>query len=561
LAAILGVYAVLLLPTVGRYGIAWDEQTDIEIARSYLVPPDGWLAGSGSDPSQARLPMLAVALVYALLNRSDVILGRWVSCLVGALTLLGAYSYGRLHFDHRRGLVAAGLLATSPFFLSFARVAFTETDIYLACVLVWLLVCVARLQESPTVGRAALTGVMAGLAVSAKFTALAVFPALWFEILWGKARSRDETAPAEPQYDLRPWIVWTFVCALAGWKIGDATDPGAYTGWLRFLHYVLVLLGWLIPLLWTARHRSRISGPVATAGFVTGMALLTFLVIPPEHITNRRILRGLLGRAHGEMSYDLGFMAEAAALHVLSIVFKSGPIIGCGMLVSLLLSILQWRRPGIRFPALIFLGYFGGLVLLPLAQPFYTIPLLPILAVLAADQLSRLLSWRRWLALGLVGLAAVLWVVDLWLCVPDYNLNGYQWLGARPLAGRSSIGYRSVVQTPSDGVEQACEWLNRNAGPGERVLAYVSEWHIVRATTRDPAYTVEDGFSKSLSSNPDYVLMHINSQLRDRWGLEAPAGDVVRYPYDRGWLESHYFQVFSVPRAFGIEMASIWRRR
>ncbi|MBN2391183.1 MAG: hypothetical protein JXR84_10685, partial [Anaerolineae bacterium] len=56
-------YIALLLPTVYRQGISWDEQTDIDIARAYLTQSDGWLRGSPSDPSQTRLPMAVVAAV------------------------------------------------------------------------------------------------------------------------------------------------------------------------------------------------------------------------------------------------------------------------------------------------------------------------------------------------------------------------------------------------------------------------------------------------------------------------------------------------------------------
>ena len=264
--AVLALYAVLLLPTLTRQGISWDEQTDLSITHAYLVRPDGWLKGSNIDPSQTRLPMASVALAYGLLGVSDLTTARMVSALVGALTLLGVFVYGKARFGSFQAVLACALLAASPFFLSFARVAFTETDIYLACAFIWLLICLARFDEWPGFARAAQVGLLLGLALSAKFTSLAVLPAVWYAV--SRAGKHGQAAPRR-----------------AAW-----------------------------PLL---------------AGFMTLLALVTFLLVPPEHLANPNILRSLLWRAENEMSFDLGFMLELAALHVLSILLNpphwSGP--------------------------------------------------------------------------------------------------------------------------------------------------------------------------------------------------------------------------------------------
>lgn len=519
------LYAVLVLPAVGRQGISWDEQNDLWVAQSYLAAPDGWLAGSEIDPSQTRLPMFTVALVYKLLGTSDLITARLVSCLVGGLTLLGVYLYCKLRFNPSTGILACLLLATSPFYLSFARVAFTETDIYLACALTWLLGCVTRLQDRPTLGWAAGVGVVLGLALSAKFTALVVLPAVWYAVSQSKA-----TGPVKdlPQVKGSSVYFWN---------------------------------GWIIPLVWSVLHRSSTAPRMALASFITGLALLTFLVVPPEHLTNPAILQSLLWRAENELAFNPGFILEAAGLHIGSLIFKSGPLIGMGLLLGLLLTAFQLRgRPETRFPVLLTLFYFGGLILLPLAQTFYIVPLLPILAVFAASQFHRLLARRRAVAVGLAALAVILWAVEMSLAYPDYNLNGYQWLGERVIAGRSSIGYRSIVQTPSDGVEQAVQWLNEHAQPGERVRSYLLEWHIVQAVAPNPTYQIENGFDAP-SPEPDYVVVEINTQVRQSWWTDISRGDVFQPPYNPSWLEENYNKVFSVPRAFGIEMASVWKKK
>jgi hypothetical protein len=119
------------------------------------------------------------------------------------------------------------------------------------------------------------------------------------------------------------------------------------------------------------------------------------------------------------------------------------------------------------------------------------------------------------------------------LCYPDFNLNGYQWLGKRVVAGRATLGYRSILQTPSDGVQQAFEWLNEHARPGERVLAYLHPWHIVQATAPKPVYLIRNGFDGSLFAAPDYVVVHINAQIRQSWWTDVSKGEVFRLPYDQ----------------------------
>ena len=83
------------------------------------------------------------------------------------------------------------------------------------------------------------------------------------------------------------------------------------------------------------------------------------------------------------------------------------------------------------------------------------------------------------ISLALILLGLIWWAVEVKLCYPDYHLNGYQWLGARPFFGRSSIGYRSIVYVPSDGVQQAMEWLNDHAKAGEIAQVYGAPRHIV----------------------------------------------------------------------------------
>jgi 4-amino-4-deoxy-L-arabinose transferase-like glycosyltransferase len=568
LGLVLLCYGMLLLPAVNRQGISWDEQTDIDIARSYLVRPGGWLRGSPSDPSQTRLPMAVVAVVYALTNTDDLLTARMVSCLVGALTIVGVFVACRRDLDARKGLLAGIILATSPFFLSFARTAFTETDIFVACALAWLLAAVSRLRESGTLGWAAVTGVVLGLALSGKATTIVITPAILIHLLTFPRERQGEPLASR---DIRSGALLVAAMGAAigfGWFSLHDLPPQWREDVLLQFHFLLAFGGWAAVLIWALRHRDKVVTPLCLGVFVLALALGTFMVVPPVHTTNPAIIASLISRFEHEMGWTPAFMGEAAILHIASVIVKSSPLVGVGLLASLGTAGIQWRtRPELRFPLLTVAFYSLGLVLLPLAQTFYMIPVLPILAILGADQLLALASRRRWLALCIGALVAVGLAVDLVLCYPDFNLNGYQWIGARFIGNRSSVGYRSIVQTPSDGVEQAARWLNEHARPGDRVVAYVYPWHILEATSPDPPFRYVRGQWNSVRTRPDYVVVHINATIRQRWAAyfsgeanNARAESIWWEPYDAEWLEAHFTKVMSVRRAFGIEMASIWER-
>jgi 4-amino-4-deoxy-L-arabinose transferase-like glycosyltransferase len=564
-------YAALLLPTLGRQGISWDEQTDIDIARSYVSRPGGWFTGSDSDPSQTRLPMYVVALIYALTGRDDLLIARLVSAFLGAWTIVGVYAFCKRECDAKRGLLAAAILATSPFFLSFARVAFTETDIYVACAFAWLLVGVSHLREKRTVGSAGIVAVLLGLAISAKFTAVFLFPAVLLHTLtWPQPEPGPEHVRWRDLSGVGVLAVIMFALAWLGWSDASFAASAESDGAVAVTHYLLTVVWWGAILAWVVRRSNHTAPPLLLAVLLIPVALSTFAVVPPVHLTNPDIVRSLLGRFNNEMGWDLGFMIEASALHLACVIFKSSPLVGFGFLVGLVGTLLQWkRRREMHFPLLVVLFYFLGLVLLPIAQTFYMMPLLPILAIFGADQWLGLFSKTRLPAVPVLlgGSAAALLIVDLILCYPDYNLNGYQWLGARYIVGRSTIGYRSVVQTPSDGVQQAVQWLCDNATNGERVVAYVYPWHIVQVTCPDPRFRINSGRWASVRTGPDFVITHINHEIRQRWAAyftgranNGPAKDVFWEPYDADWLHTHFTKVASVPRAFGLEMASVWQR-
>lgn len=111
-----------------------------------------------------------------------------------------------------------------------------------------------------------------------------------------------------------------------------------------------------------------------------------------------------------------------------------------------------------------------------------------------------------------------------WLAVethrayPHYQLYGHRLVGTRWL-GAESRGYRNLIQTNSDGVQELVRWCRDHAPACARVVSFPWEDHIiadeprVRLTRRGvrldqaappPSPTIDDA---------DFVLLHINNVL------------------------------------------------
>lgn len=561
------IYLVLLLPTVGLYGIYYDEQTDMDIARSYISEPSGWLNGSSSDPANVRLPMYFVAIIFTMFKTESLFAARLVSCFMGVLILVGVYVYCKRQHDRKTGIIACLILATSPYFLSFSRVALTESDIFIACALVWLLVCLTILREKRTVGWAGVSAVVLGLALSSKISAVSVIPAVLLALLFSEDQNipRDKYASPKNIVIIASLIFLLAASIVAGWGLAYFSQTLNYSDWrFKLCHYLLILFCWITILsyVWVCRHIYM--KPLMLSSLVIILGILTFLVIPPVHTTNPSILLSLTKTRLVQYSNpSISFVPEAAALHFLSILFKSSLIIGAFLWLSFFIAVFQSRyKSKFRLPLLIFLCYFLFLLKLPFAQTFYMMPLLPILAILAADQFIVLFRRKSSysILLGIIAISSL--TIDMFLCYPDYNLNGYQWLGERYLAGKSTIGYRSIVQTTTDGIEQCLEWANKNIPSGKIAVAYVRAPHIVRAVSPNPKFQIVNGFSgpESILMDADYVIIGIDYIIRQGFGNDNPSGDIYQYPYDTKFLNTHFTKVFFVKRAFGIEVASVWRR-
>jgi hypothetical protein len=186
------------------------------------------------------------------------------------------------------------------------------------------------------------------------------------------------------------------------------------------------------------------------------------------------------------------------------------------------------------------------LLRLPWAQTFYMMPVFPVLAILLADGWFEWFDRKRATALVFAGVAAVSLGSDFARSYPDLHLNGYQWLGARPWGGRPSLGARSVVPVPTDGVEQALRFVEAHAAPGDVVVTFVRPFHIREALLPNPPFLIVDGLADPrLIRRADWVVTTVGAEIEHGYGADDPT-TVFTLPYDPTFLTRRFKKVFHV---------------
>jgi hypothetical protein len=570
LVATLILYFALALPLVARQGVHWDEQTDLEVAASYLEGLRGPFDGSPIDVINVRVPTFFVAMLDPLGLELGVRNARLVSCAVGGLAIVGVALFCVIALDVRKALLAAAILAISPYFLAFAPLAFTEGDVFITCALAWVLVAGELFRRSGVWGHAWLLGAALGLALSSKLSAVALLPAVALTAAapWRPAPRGDLRSLAPLVGILAAFGLWLLAQVLATGALdppgGRSTQP-VHPLLRAYWRYLAIVAIWVGLVAWIGPRRSERVPVLLRPVLPLLVAGVTFFVVPPVHTTNPLILSGLLGgMIGGAGDATSGFMTEAAALHLGVTLLKPGLVVGLALWLATLRAGTRFRsRPELRLPIASFAFYVAFLLTLPWAQIRYMLPPFALMAIFGADAFVDLARRRRIVAAGVavVALASLGW--DYRLTYPDLSLNGYQWVGERYLAGRSTLGYRGIAQVGEDGVEQALDWTLDNVEPGSRMASYVLARHVVRAVLEDAPFDVIDGLSEPRAlERADYVITSLNGDIRAGEGNDDPEGEVRSYPvYDRDALEREFVRAFSVRRAFDIEVASVWRRR
>lgn len=581
------VYLVLILPALPVHGLANDELIDLRIALAYLRDQWGWLIGSDGDASQARLPMYATAMANFILGTESLKVSRLLSVLYGALAIGGAYLFCARNLTPLKGVLAALLLAISPYYLAFTKVGMTEGDALVALTGVCLALATAELCRRPTVGTAGLTALAGGLAVSAKLPVAVLMPAAFIAFMILRQGRTHTSAAASTTLLLVPLLAG-LVAVVAGWwypspdsiYVVDRPYRNLPTSYLM-LHIAWVGGAWVLAAVGAWLWRERPIGRFTATGLVAAGSVLTFFVIPPVHTTNPGIIQELARMVAAGEGLPEGLRYSALIFHLLVILVKSGPAMGLLLLGSCAASLWFMRkRPVLLIPLSLIVASVAVYVFTGRAQTFYMIGVMPLLAILAADVLGEILRRSRYLFAGILALVSLNAAADLARSWPDMHLNGYQYLGERYIAHRATLGYKGVAQTPSDGNYQVMQWALENIEPDKRVVTYLRERMAIYFMGPRPSirFQVRDGFDPKVGvDQADYVLLHINATLRQFDSSPVPLivekssdvrdlGGVHRdsihvYPFDRDALHRDFDKVFAVERAFGIEVASVWRRK
>jgi len=543
----------------------WDEQVDHDIAIGLLEHP---LTGESPtlDASQTRLPMYVNAIAYALTGRDDLAVSRGVSLVFAAITVIVAASLGRLLFGPWVGALAAVLLALSPYFLSFARIAMTEGDIFFACFVTLAVRGFVRYLQRPTASRWVWAAVLLGLAMGAKV--FAGFLVLVFGVLamtTGPSRSVEFLSRRyEVQRLQRLLGAGVMVILVTGGLAMLSNTP-----WAAVAGWIVLLALWCVTIAFVLRKRALAPGRGARFVGMVVLAVVTFFAVMPVHLIEHDIARTILRRAfQWDDAAPLAVWSDHIRLYAGIILIKLSVPFGILTAGALVFAAIRGRDDPRWRPCILAIAVcVVCLCLLPLRQSFYLMGVYPLIMILVAAFMVHIGHWLR----GFSREARTAWTVavvcllaylgrEAYVVHPHYSLYGYGLIGDRWL-GAESRGYRNLIQTPSDGVESLIRWCNAHPDvvrPGARVVSYLWEEAIIgQVLPEEPWYVfVPRGISQASDAVPpppaideaDFVLLHINNRLGygDRppdWPLGTVLQDgfevvhtVWRGPLEVAWI-------------------------
>ncbi len=526
-----------------RLDTLWDEPIDRDIAVGLCDHP---LTGDrpAIDASQMRLPMYVNAVVFAVTGRDDLAMSRGVSLCFAAVTVVLTGLLGRRLFGSTAGVLAAVLLALSPYFLAFGRVSMTEGDVFFACFTVAATLGFVRYVERPTAARWVAVAVLLALALGAKLFGGVLFVA--FGIMAWLARPPRDVHLGTRAGDVRrlhrllaaACVLVVIVGGLAAMSRQAAVtgrdamaaryEQGAIIGWV-------VLVGlWACGIVFAVRRRVLAPGRAARFGGMVVLAGITFFAVMPVHLLEHEILRDIARRTFRWDDPVAGASwVDHLRLYSGILLIKLTVPLGVLSAAALCFAAARSRRdPRWRACFVPVVAYLLLLCLLPLRQTFYLMGVYPLLLVLTAGFAVQIGRWlrdisrraRTFWAVCVVGLTLHLGV-NVYRAYPHFHIYGYDLIGDRWL-GEESRGYRNLIQTPSDGVESLILWCNTHVPPGARVVSYLWEdqpGHIVdRVLAAEPRYRlIRRGLTLASSEIPpppslsdaDFVLVHINNRL------------------------------------------------
>ncbi|MFP4382024.1 MAG: ArnT family glycosyltransferase [Candidatus Sumerlaeia bacterium] len=592
--AIVLLFLFLTLPFLGRMGAGHDEVVDITIADYFSTD---WLVGSNGDPSQMRLPMYLSWVAFRLFSvdssEGRLLVARGMTLLMACFILVGIYALARTHFDKWTALASSLILALNPFLLFYGRCAMTESGVYFTAGIVWLLWAASRYMREPTTGRFALLAFLWGIAVAFKFTSILLFPAL-FLLLLIPFRRKDDDSQREAPSLLRQLLLALLVLVLGGIVLGPwivairqyAQDPGfSPGGWkqdlaiefwrfadfyhaflsqrFRMFQYVALLLTGMAIVAWCWWNRPKRIGIIPGLFLLAGLSMWAFYAFAPSHLANAHIPLNLVARLAHSSQPITGGRWNTFGYYMLLLISKPTFVIGALTIAGFLISLVVLKpRRGNIFPALIVLLLLASLLIIDAKQVFYV---LPIFVVMLPWAVHFFMSLRRihWIIPAIIGALCLIQIMAAHIrSYPDSQFNGYQYFGNRIILNHPAISYFGLVTSTSDGLEQAVNWLERNAKPGEKVVFYYvfNPAHVVEYFAPHAPYQWSFGNSsadRSIDRQADYIVMSLElNKLAELYG-KTPKPLGWKTP-DMEWLEKECVPLLRVRRRFDLDSVILW---
>ena len=142
---------------------------------------------------------------------------RMAASLLTFLLAILVFEAARKMFGTGAGLVALGLIAFDPTLLGHS--ALVTTDAGQACFMLWAIYAFYRYMKHPTAWRLVGVGLIVGLALATKHSAVLLFPMLLLlgaaEFLWRKKSSGEEAQVSSSKFVVRLALAFLTICVLS----------------------------------------------------------------------------------------------------------------------------------------------------------------------------------------------------------------------------------------------------------------------------------------------------------------------------------------------------------
>lgn len=402
---VLAVAAAPRLLDLGRPGLTYDEIYDFEDSLEHCRA-GSWQAPISDGYLNGQAPFLLACVAYELAG-TDEVRARALTVAASLLAVAATMLLARRHLPARWALLAALLLGLSPFFLSASRLAFSHGHVF---AVPWLLLSLREaLASRPRLARpraALASGFLAGLAAGHDLLAL-------------------------------PWLVTLLALGVARLHGGGP-----------------------VPL----RRATTFAARFALAGLL-GLALASPMYLAAPLTAVRDVAERLAwwGAQREHLWLGREVATVPAYYYALVLAVKTAPPL-------LALALLAPLGRGARLPRLLLLCCWPVVFfsLRAWKSPFYLMPFLPLLYLLATHSLRRLRrSPQRWLR-GLAPVAAGLGLAFQLGCIadahPDHLMLGIRY--SQLLYG----DFQGPAVSHGQWVRAALEWVRADAAGSDPVV-------------------------------------------------------------------------------------------